>query len=350
MVVLGRRRVPRLPPLRPLLGPGGRGGVRRRLLDRAAGQRGPPGGPSGLHPGRGRHLRVASRSTAPVAGVFHLASPASPPDYLARPLETLAVGSEGTRRGLELARAARGPLPDGLHQRGLRRSRRPPPARGVLGKRQPGRAPQRLRRGQAVRRGADHGPPPHARDRRRPSPGSSTPTVPGSGPTTAGWSPTSCSRPCGASRSPSTATAARPGASATWRTRCGGWWPCSTPTLTGPVNIGNPDEYTVLELARTVVDLLGSTRRRSCTGPCRPTTPPAAGRTSPWPGPSWAGSRPPSCRTGSAPTAAYLAEEAGTAGSVPAGLPSRARLEAATLRGPDPTSTEAGERGARTHG
>jgi UDP-glucuronate decarboxylase len=28
--------------------------------------------------------------------------------------------------------------------------------------------------------------------------------------------------------------------------------------LTGPVNIGNPDEHTVLELAHTVVDLLGS--------------------------------------------------------------------------------------------
>jgi dTDP-glucose 4,6-dehydratase len=40
----------------------------------------------------------------PVSGVFNLASPASPPDYLARPLQTLAVGSEGTRRGLELAR------------------------------------------------------------------------------------------------------------------------------------------------------------------------------------------------------------------------------------------------------
>ena len=39
----------------------------------------------------------------PVDGVLHLASPASPPDYLARPLATLAVGSEGTRRGLELA-------------------------------------------------------------------------------------------------------------------------------------------------------------------------------------------------------------------------------------------------------
>ena len=35
--------------------------------------------------------------------MLHLASPASPPDYLARPLETLAVGSEGTRRVLELA-------------------------------------------------------------------------------------------------------------------------------------------------------------------------------------------------------------------------------------------------------
>jgi nucleoside-diphosphate-sugar epimerase len=38
-----------------------------------------------------------------VTGVLNLASPASPPDYLALPLETLAVGSEGTRKGLELA-------------------------------------------------------------------------------------------------------------------------------------------------------------------------------------------------------------------------------------------------------
>jgi dTDP-glucose 4,6-dehydratase len=41
----------------------------------------------------------------PVTGVFHMASPASPPDYMALPLQTLAVGSEGTRLGLELARA-----------------------------------------------------------------------------------------------------------------------------------------------------------------------------------------------------------------------------------------------------
>jgi dTDP-glucose 4,6-dehydratase len=38
-----------------------------------------------------------------VDGVLHLASPASPPAYLARPLETLAVGSEGTRHALALA-------------------------------------------------------------------------------------------------------------------------------------------------------------------------------------------------------------------------------------------------------
>ena len=43
--------------------------------------------------------------SGPVDAVAHLASPASPPAYLARPLETLAVGAEGTRHGLELAAA-----------------------------------------------------------------------------------------------------------------------------------------------------------------------------------------------------------------------------------------------------
>jgi nucleoside-diphosphate-sugar epimerase len=40
---------------------------------------------------------------APWDAVCHLASPASPPAYRQRPLETLAAGSEGTRRLLELA-------------------------------------------------------------------------------------------------------------------------------------------------------------------------------------------------------------------------------------------------------
>lgn len=40
-----------------------------------------------------------------VDAVAHLASPASPPEYLRRPLETLAVGSRGTEAALELAEA-----------------------------------------------------------------------------------------------------------------------------------------------------------------------------------------------------------------------------------------------------
>jgi dTDP-glucose 4,6-dehydratase len=39
----------------------------------------------------------------PLDVVAHLASPASPPDYLIRPLETLAVGSRGTENALRLA-------------------------------------------------------------------------------------------------------------------------------------------------------------------------------------------------------------------------------------------------------
>ncbi len=40
-----------------------------------------------------------------VDAVMHLASPASPRDYLDHPIETLDVGSVGTRNGLELAKA-----------------------------------------------------------------------------------------------------------------------------------------------------------------------------------------------------------------------------------------------------
>jgi dTDP-glucose 4,6-dehydratase len=39
----------------------------------------------------------------PIDGVVNLASPASPKDYLRHPIETLAVGSSGTRNMLELA-------------------------------------------------------------------------------------------------------------------------------------------------------------------------------------------------------------------------------------------------------
>ncbi len=42
----------------------------------------------------------------PIDGVAHLASPASPPDYLRHPLETLAAGSRGTENALRLAQGA----------------------------------------------------------------------------------------------------------------------------------------------------------------------------------------------------------------------------------------------------
>src|SRR5260370_13834807 len=41
----------------------------------------------------------------PVDAVLHMASPASPKDYLQHPIETLDVGSAGTQQMLELARA-----------------------------------------------------------------------------------------------------------------------------------------------------------------------------------------------------------------------------------------------------
>jgi dTDP-glucose 4,6-dehydratase len=43
----------------------------------------------------------------PIDAVAHLASPASPPDYLRRPLETLAAGSRGTENTLAVANQAR---------------------------------------------------------------------------------------------------------------------------------------------------------------------------------------------------------------------------------------------------
>ena len=48
--------------------------------------------------------KVELEDASTVDAVCNLASPASPPAYLARPFDTLAAGSEGTRRLLELAR------------------------------------------------------------------------------------------------------------------------------------------------------------------------------------------------------------------------------------------------------
>ncbi len=51
-----------------------------------------------------RDVREAFAVAGPVDAVLHLASPASPPDYLAHPVTTLEIGSLGTQRMLDLAR------------------------------------------------------------------------------------------------------------------------------------------------------------------------------------------------------------------------------------------------------
>ena len=57
-------------------------------------------------------------------------------------------------------------------------TRHPPAARDLLGERQPDRPARRLRRGEALRRGADDGLPPASRASTRASSASSTPTAP----------------------------------------------------------------------------------------------------------------------------------------------------------------------------
>jgi dTDP-glucose 4,6-dehydratase len=51
-----------------------------------------------------RDVSDALPDPGPLDGVLHLASPASPVDYLGHPIETLRVGSVGTQNTLELAR------------------------------------------------------------------------------------------------------------------------------------------------------------------------------------------------------------------------------------------------------
>ncbi len=99
----------------------------------------------------------------PVDGVVNMASPASPKDYLEHPIETLDVGSLGTRNMLELALRKERALPAHLHLRMLRRSAGASAGGDVLGQRESGGPALLLRREQALRRGPHHGLPPQAR-------------------------------------------------------------------------------------------------------------------------------------------------------------------------------------------
>ena len=127
-----------------------------------------------------------------------------------------------------------------------------------------------------------------------------------------------------ASRSPSTATAPRPAASATSTTRCGASSPCSTPTSTGPINIGNPDEFTDARAGRRRDRGDRLDAPRSSTSRCPSTTRRSAGPTSPWPARCSAGSRRSQLREGLERTAAYFRKRpGGVAPTLPGDRPAR---------------------------
>ena len=90
------------------------------------------------------------------------------PDRLPAPAVADAEGR--LARDAQRPRARQGPplaVPARLDERGLRRPAGPPAARDVLGSRESDRAARGIRRGEALRRGADDGLPPAARGRHR---------------------------------------------------------------------------------------------------------------------------------------------------------------------------------------
>ena len=154
------RRVPRLASVRRAAAPRPPRHLRRQPRNGVAGEhRAHPRARVPL-PARRHHRAVlrrrAGRLRLPpgVAGVAdRLPAPAA-----AHAEGRLARHAPHARPGQAAPRA----LPARLDERGLRRPAGPPAARGLLGPRQPDRPARRLRRGQALRRGADDGLPPPA--------------------------------------------------------------------------------------------------------------------------------------------------------------------------------------------
>ena len=194
--------------------------------------------------------------TGKVDGVLHLASPASPPEYLSMPLETLDVSSIGTRRALDLARAndARFLLASTSEIYGDPLVH--PQTEDYNGNVNLGRAARGLRRSQAVRRDAhdDVSPPVRPPDAHRAhlQHVRSAP-APADGRVVSNFLVQ--------------AIAGRPltvyGTGTQTRSFCyvddevRGILALFDSDVVEPVNIGNPIEFTMLELAELVCDVAG---------------------------------------------------------------------------------------------
>ena len=220
--------------------------------------------------------RTSCTSTGAVDAVLHFASPASPLDYLEHPIKTLKVGSLGTHNtlGLALAKGARFLLASTSEVYGDPQVHPQPESywgnvnpvgpRGVYdeAKRFAEALTLAYHRATAstsriVRIFNTYGP------RLRPGRRAGGVELPRAG-------------DARASRSPSTATASRRGRSATSTTRSAGSSRCSTPTTSGPMNIGNPNEFTILRAGRRPCSTSPGRARRSCSSRCPIDDPDAA--------------------------------------------------------------------------
>ena len=194
----------------------------------------------------------------PVEAVMHLASPASPRDYLALPIETLKVGSLGTFNTLGSGPGPRAPATSWRRPARCTAILRCIPSRRTTG----GTSIPWGRGACTTRPSASPRRPPWpitaVRRRRAHQPDVQHLRAPHAPPATAGWCLTSSSRPCRASRSRSTATGRQTRSFCYVDDQVAGLVALLDSDYVGPVNIGNPDEFTVLELAGAVLEMTGS--------------------------------------------------------------------------------------------
>ena len=186
-----RRRLHRLPPVRPPAGRGPPGRLPRQLLHRPPGEHRAPAGPPAFE--LLRH-DVCEPLFIEVDQIYNLACPASPVHYQYNPVKTVKSNVMGTLNMLVLAKRVRRPDPPGVHVGGLRRPDRPSADRELLGQREPDRPARLLRRGQARGRDADVGLSPRGQRGHPDRPDLQHLRARGWRRTTGGWSPTSSSR------------------------------------------------------------------------------------------------------------------------------------------------------------
>ena len=199
------------------------------------------------------HLHVPGE----VDMVLHFASPASPVDYLELPIHTLKVGSIGTLHALGLAKAHDArfliastsevygdplvhPQPESYWG-----NSNPVGPRGVYDE------AKRFAESLTMAYRTTHGVRP-------PSCGSSTPSGHACARMTGGRYPPSSARRCTMNRSRSPATAPRPVPSATSTTSLKASFAWLHSDHPGPMNIGNPHEISMHDLALLIRELVGS--------------------------------------------------------------------------------------------